>query len=376
MVFTNEQDRFIVMAHFRSATQAADGSWSYSVQSCIRQFTLEYPNEEIQYETFVQHRNRLVQRFMETGSVAKRKPVGNPHVLTVEAVNDISDRMTTSPNKSIRKLSAQTGAHLNTKYNNTCKVLSCLAGISYGSCRSALKKHLHMLPYKVTVHQQLFPRDFEQRRNYCLWFNEHFNQEQLNITFFSDEAWFHLSGYINSQNYRTWATENPHVYKETVLHPIKIGVWIAMSRRRIMTPIFFNDTVNAARYREIILEPFINELHDDELQNGYFQQDGATPHTANATITYLEEYFDNRLISRGQWPAHSPDLTPLDFFLFGYLKNVVFRNPLHTLDELKNAIIAAVNDINEEVLANVFANMQRRINLCLENDGGHFEHLL
>jgi hypothetical protein len=60
-----------------------------------------------------------------------------------------------------------------------------------------------------------------------------------------DEAWFQLSGYVNSQNYRTWATENPHVFLESSLHPIKIGVWVAISRRRIIGPIFFNETITA-----------------------------------------------------------------------------------------------------------------------------------
>ncbi|CAH1366225.1 unnamed protein product, partial [Tenebrio molitor] len=48
------------------------------------------------------------------------------------------------------------------------------------------------------------------RLRYCHWFNENLNNDNiLDLTFFTGEAWFHLSGYVNSQNYRTWATENP-----------------------------------------------------------------------------------------------------------------------------------------------------------------------
>jgi hypothetical protein len=54
---------------------------------------------------------------------------------------------------------------------------------------------------------------------------------------------------------------------ETPLHPQKVGVWLAVSRRRIIGPMFFNQT---ARYRNDLLKPFINELHDDELTEGYF----------------------------------------------------------------------------------------------------------
>lgn len=99
-----------------------------------------------------------------------------------------------------------------------------------------------MHPYKVSVFQQLYDLDFEQRLNYCHWFNENINDDNiLDLTFYSDEAWFHLSGYVNNQNYRTWSTDNPHTFIETSLHPIKIGLWIAMSRRRIVGPIFFNE---------------------------------------------------------------------------------------------------------------------------------------
>ena len=67
----------------------------------------------------------------------------------------------------------------------------------------------------------------------------------LNDTFFTDEAWFHLSGYANTQNSRTWATENPHETFEKPLHDQNIGVWCAVSRSRITGPTFFDSIVNS-----------------------------------------------------------------------------------------------------------------------------------
>ena len=49
-------------------------------------------------------------------------------------------------------------------------------------------------------------------------------------------------------------------------------------------PIFFDDTVNAVRYRAM-LQVFIDQLHDDELQEGFFQHDNATAHTAEIVYT-------------------------------------------------------------------------------------------
>jgi hypothetical protein len=52
-----------------------------------------------------------------------------------------------------------------------------------------------------------------------------------------------------------------------------------------------------------------------------------------------------------EWPSLSPDLTPLDFFLWGYLKSKVYFNRPNNLDELRQRIRAEVEHITPEVLA-------------------------
>ncbi|XP_031338283.1 uncharacterized protein LOC116167171 [Photinus pyralis] len=221
MVFTPEQDAFILMAHFRSGNRNPDGTWSYSLQSCIEQFSEEYPDVNIDYDVFKNHRSRLITRYENKHCICKGKSTGRPTVLSENVVNDIQQRMEQSSKKSISRLSAQTG-------------------LSTGTCHKALKKVLHMHPYKISSVQQLHALDYDRRVQYCHWFNERLNDNNLlDLTFYSDEAWVHLSGYVNSQNYRTWAAENPHIFVETSLHPQKVGVWVAMSRRRIIGPIFF-----------------------------------------------------------------------------------------------------------------------------------------
>ena len=61
----------------------------------------------------------------------------------------------------------------------------------------------------------------------------------------------------------------------------------------------------------------------------WFQQDGATSHTARFTIDLLKGKFGERVISRNgpvEWPPRSCDLTPLDFFLWGHIKSLVYAN--------------------------------------------------
>ncbi|GFX62170.1 transposase [Trichonephila clavipes] len=92
---------------------------------------------------------------------------------------------------------------------------------------------------------------------------------------------------------------------------------------RILVESFFkndedhNVTVNGDRYRDMITNFFIPELNNNDVQEMWFQQDGATCHTARATIDLLKDTFGDRLISRFgpvNWPPRSCDLTPLDYF--------------------------------------------------------------
>ncbi|KAJ4446929.1 hypothetical protein ANN_13630 [Periplaneta americana] len=120
---------------------------------------------------------------------------------------------------------------------------------------------------------------------------------------------------------------------------------------------------------------FVEQLDDVELSQGYFQQDGATCHTLNESMELIASFFDDRIISRNLWPPRSPDLTTPDFFLWGYLKDRVYATRPQTLDDLKHNITQEIQ-ANNRVLQRVASNMERRVELCLMQDGGHFQHLL
>ncbi|GFX76761.1 uncharacterized protein TNCV_664681 [Trichonephila clavipes] len=84
---------------------------------------------------------------------------------------------------------------------------------------------------------------------------------------------------------------------------------------------------------------FIPELNNHDVQELWFQQDGATCHTARATIDLLKDTLGDRLISRFgpvNWPPRSCDLTPLDYFLWGYVKSLVYADKPQTLNHLED----------------------------------------
>jgi hypothetical protein len=101
--------------------------------------------------------------------------------------------MEDSPTTSIRHLSQQ-------------------IDLSVGTCQKILKEDLHLFPYRLTAVQELHVNDLPQRLNYCQWFLNTIADDVLEKTFFTDEAYFHLSGYVNSQNMRMWSSQNPHFF--------------------------------------------------------------------------------------------------------------------------------------------------------------------
>ena len=172
-------------------------------------------------------------------------------------------------------------------------------------------------------------------------------------------------------------TVKKHEKVQMPLHNENIGVWVGMSRRRIVEPIFFSETLNSQRYCDTIVYSFIAQLKEDATEKAYFQRDGATAQTAHMSIAFLEEVFADRIISKTIWPPRSPDLSPPDFFfLCGAMTNSEYSNNPHTTDELKMAITEYIRNVDRAVLNTVFENTVRGVNKCLETGGGHFEHYL
>ena len=110
---------------------------------------------------------------------------------------------------------------------------------------------------------------------------------------FSDEAHFDLGGYVNKQNCRNWATENPHAYFEKPTHPKRVTIWCRFWSTGIIGPYFFENeqgepiTINGDRYRAMLNEFLLTKIEEKHIGNIWFQQDGATCHTAEATLVSL-----------------------------------------------------------------------------------------
>ena len=128
------------------------------------------------------------------------------------------------------------------------------------------------------------------------------------------------------------------------------------------------------------LRDLLDNLTLNLRQNMHFMQDGAPAHFSRQVRNYLNEIFPQRWIGRGSdfpWPARSPDLNPLDFCVWGYLKSSVYSEAIDTRDQLLQKIENSANlFMNESIFFKIRQSFMKHVSKCIEVNGDHFEHVL
>ena len=155
--------------------------------------------------------------------------------------------------------------------------------------------------------------------------------------------------------------------------------WAGIIDGRILPMVWFEpgSSVKGEKYLKLLQGDLWPQVKTLATRSQYwFQQDGATCHCTDKALSFLSEKFGNRVISRRSaipWPAHSPDLNPLDYWFWGHLEqNVCLRKP-ETIDDLKRVIVDISNRIEENTVRKSIPSFSRRVELCARNKRNHFE---
>lgn len=316
-----------------------------------------------------QYVDQFVTRVRETGSLLDKTTRSRTRtVRTTENIAAVAQSVQEEPSTSTRHRSQE-------------------LNISRTSLMRILHKDLGMTPYKVQLVQELKPHDHPQRFRFANWALERLEEDEhfYRKIIFTDEAHFQLGGYVNKHNCRIWGTENPHVIVEKPMHPQRVTVWCGFWIGGIIGPFYFENeeercvTVNGERYRAMITDYLWPIFEDMNLDNIWFQQDGAPCHTSHATIDLLRGKFENRVISRFgdvHWPPRSCDLTPLDYYLWGAVKDKCYANHPATIEALKDEIGAAIDQIELHTIENVLQNWVDRMGYCKASRGSHLNEVV
>jgi hypothetical protein len=116
------------------------------------------------------------------------------------------------------------------------------------------------------------------------------------------------------------------------------------------------------------------------LNTWLFMQDGATPHTANTVLDFLHDTFSPIVISSLHHACtgcgHSPDINPCDFFLWGYLEDKVYANPINSVQHLHEVIVQEFNNVLVNMCRKACENVALRLQTCVDLGGAQVDHHL
>lgn len=303
-------------------------------------------------------------RLQRTGSFHAERSEGRPVARPVELEERILQHFEENPRTSTRR-----------------------AGIVFNVNHMVIWHTLHddgRHPYHFRRTQELTPADFQPRMDFCRWYrgrveaDPQFSRKIL----WTDEASFTRNGVLNLHNEHVWAQENPHASCESNFqHQWRVNVWAGIIGDRILGPIFLPSRLSGQVYLDLLnneVEEQLRDLPVLEYVNVVYQHDGAPAHYERRVREFLDAMYPE-WIGRGgpvAWPPRSPDLTPLDFFLWGYVKNCVYAVECRTREQMVDRINAAFNSITPEMLHNCRTSQLRRTAVCLEKEGAHFEPFL
>lgn len=328
-----------------------------------RQYRRVYPQRRVPSKTFLW---KLMRRFEETGNVSVAVKKRRRNILTEENQVNIVGYFEVNPNSSIRDAVDATG-------------------ISAGSIHYVLKKYKYK-PYKPKLTQKLNPTHYPRRIEFCQTLVEmqHLNVNFLEKVLWTDESCFSTSRRRNRSHYHRWSTENPYEIEEIQYQGRQsVSVWCGIVGNYILGPLFYRGQLDGDRYLNFLrneISDFIDDLPLNVATNIIWQQDGAPPHCKRPVTQYLNVEYPQWIGKNGTipWPANSPDLTPMDFFFWGHVKNLVYETPSANINQLQEKISTVIQDMKQqpEILQSVRRHTMLVLNSCIEKNGRHVEQFL
>lgn len=255
-------------------------------------------------------------------------------------------------------------------------------GVSYSSVQRILSMHF-MHNFKAKTVHQLLPRDFMQRIELTemLLVNIQEDEDFLKKLIWSDESKFSRDGIFNRRNNHYWSTSNPNfVVERHQQQKFSFNVFCLLMDNKCVYHVY-NENLNEVKYLDIlqtVVTDFIDNLPLNLACRVWYQLDGAPAHCTELISNQLNVMFEDRWIRRRgpwNWPPRSPDLNPLDFFLWGHIKNSVYDGTsINTPEELLNRVHLAFASLQPEQIRNsTTSHVKHNILKCIRLNGGHIE---
>lgn len=361
VIYTAEEYADMHLIYGETRFEPQRGGVAYNAREAARLYAQRFPNRQHPaYGVFI--RTYHAYRAGRMPGIDHGHQPGRPQTADEDAVLEIIEE---EPDTSIRKIERRTG-------------------ISKSTTHRILKRHGYH-PYHVQRVQTLEPRDYAARVRFCRTMIAKINEDPnfFDTILWSDESSCRKDGYINLHNVHSWAIENPHEMREDrSQRQFKVNLWAGIFNGQILGPVELPAILNGQNYLQFLQNDLVELLEDTPIalrRTMWLQNDGCPAHYALQVRAYLNQAYPDRWIGRlGPilWPPRSPDLNPLDFFYWGCLKDKVYAKPIQNQEELRHRVTEAAREISQLSLRRLKRSFLKRCQLCIEQNGRQFEHLL
>ena len=319
--------------------------------------------------------NNIIRKVDQYGT-AERKP-GSGRPKSARTARNIQDT-----EELVLSQDATPGSHLSQRE------IGRQLGVAQSSVNRIVQQDLHLHCFKKFRVEELKPDEKLRREERAAeLLRRYLDAASLRRVWFSDESIFTLNKRVNAQNDRVYG-RHPETRRRDVT-PERIQVSSRSQGGRVMvggcvsvmgkTSLVFIDSsvrLNQYTYRDILEQHYFPDIRAVCGSNWTFQQDGAPCHTAHSVVEFLEEACP-AFIEPEAWPPKSPDLNPLDFFVWSELERMVYRGQrIRTIEELKERLTACWDQLSQRLLARAVGAVPKRLQACVTAHGARFEHML
>uniref|UniRef100_A0A914CN24 DUF4817 domain-containing protein n=1 Tax=Acrobeloides nanus TaxID=290746 RepID=A0A914CN24_9BILA len=245
--------------------------------------------------------------------------------------------------------------------------------------RSFHSNHMELLTLEA--------EDMEERKKFAKEQLDHLHNWSplLKSMWFTGEAKFYTDGRVECNNLvytGNRKTDDSVGWPHKIVRQYQpsqepyVTVWVAMNAELFIGPYFFDGELSHESYKET-LENFVHELRKvtSSLEHPIFIHDDSKAHLSADVTAYLEQQFPHHWIGTGStyaaWPHHSPDLSPINFFLWGYIKGRVYKTIIKEgdLEELKQRIQSAFKNVTLDLLEESVEEYKTRLERVYKTGG-------
>ena len=302
---------------------------------------------------------RLLVRYQQTNDVKDRQRAGCPRITsrqddTFIRVTALRNRFKTANDLNVDLQNARNPGRRRVS-NQTIRRRLHERGIR--ARRPVVKQKL------TAVHKV---RRLQWSRAHAVW-----RLAQWTNVLFSDEVRLclcHIDGRRRVWRRRGEEHEEQCVQQKTAFGGGSIMFWAGISVTGKTQLVRINGNLNAQRYINEVLNPHVIPFAQQAGPNFIFQQDNARPHTANVVTTHLQQ----NAITVLDWPAASPDLSPIEH-CWDQLKRAVYRdvNVITTLAQLEATAVREWQALPMHKIRRLIRSMTSRVRECINANGSY-----